>query len=106
MASCEVTSSIRPALDVGTKFAFDASAFGPHFTVFPSEGFVSPNQDVKLEITFHPTQLDPDIRVERVKCTIEGRGFYSSVSHIILSCITLLKARYVSHEKRLHPAGK
>ena len=41
--------------DVGTKFSFDAAAFAPHFSIFPSEGFVSPNQDVKLEITFHPT---------------------------------------------------
>ena len=60
--------------DVGTKYAFDAAAFAPHFSVFPSEGFVAPNQDVKLEVTFHPTALDPDIRVERVKCQVEGAG--------------------------------
>jgi len=60
--------------DVGTTFAFDVAAFGPHFTVFPSEGFVSPNQDVKLEVTFAPMALDPDIRVERIKCAVEGVG--------------------------------
>jgi len=60
--------------DVGTKFSFEAAAFAPHFSIFPSEGFVAPNQDVKLEITFHPTSLDPDIRVERVRCVVEGGG--------------------------------
>jgi hydrocephalus-inducing protein len=52
--------------DVGTKFSFDAKAFAPHFSLFPSEGFVAPNKNADLEVTFHPTvglcrlnQVDP-----------------------------------------------
>lgn len=58
--------------DVGTKFSWNARAFGEHFSVFPAEGFLGPGQDVKLDVTFHPTSINPDIRVERVRLTVEG----------------------------------
>ncbi len=43
--------------DVGTKFVWDAKALGPHFSVFPAEGFLAPGQDVKLDVTFHPAAV-------------------------------------------------
>ena len=51
---------------MGAKFAFDVKALGPHFSVFPGDGFLGPGQDVKLEVTFHPRSINADIRMERV----------------------------------------
>jgi len=58
--------------DVGTKFSWDTPALGANFTVFPAEGFLGPGQDTKLEVTFHPGRVDSDVRVERVRCKVEG----------------------------------
>ena len=69
----------RPVLlqntgDVGATFAFDARAFGPNFSLFPTEGFAPPNRDVTLEATFHPTEITNDARVDRAKCRVDGAG--------------------------------
>lgn len=56
--------------DVGTKFVWDASALGPHFSVSPPDGFLAPGQDVKLDVTFAPTGVHADIRVERVRLKV------------------------------------
>lgn len=52
--------------DVGTKFALDVAALGPHFAAFPASGFLAPNQHTQVEITFHPRAIHPDIRVDKV----------------------------------------
>lgn len=52
--------------DVGTKFAVDVAALGPHFAVFPASGFLAPNQQAQVEVTFQPKALHPDIRVDKV----------------------------------------
>jgi hydrocephalus-inducing protein len=36
----------------------------------PADGFLAPGQDVKLEVTFHPTAVNADIRVERIHCRL------------------------------------
>lgn len=53
--------------DVGTKYSLDMAALAPHFTAFPGSGFLAPNQQAQVEITFHPKALNPDIRVDRVR---------------------------------------
>ncbi|EFJ42226.1 hypothetical protein VOLCADRAFT_67248 [Volvox carteri f. nagariensis] len=58
--------------DVGTKFAWDVRGLGPHFSIFPAEGFLAPGQDVKLDVAFHPTEVNPDIRVDKVRLRVEG----------------------------------
>jgi hydrocephalus-inducing protein len=35
-----------------------------------ADGFLAPGQDVKLEVTFHPTAVNADIRVERIHCRL------------------------------------
>jgi hydrocephalus-inducing protein len=60
--------------DFGVKFAFDAKAAGPEFSIKPSEGFVPANQDVQLEVWFHPTTQGADIRADKIKCQIGGKG--------------------------------
>ena len=52
--------------DVGTKYALDVAALGPHFSAFPASGFLGPNQQAQVEVTFHPRALHADIRVEKV----------------------------------------
>ena len=36
--------------------------FAPDFSVSPLEGFLQPNEDVNIEVTFHPAALSRDIR--------------------------------------------
>ncbi|GFH25491.1 uncharacterized protein HaLaN_23467, partial [Haematococcus lacustris] len=71
-----VSASKRLALentgDVGTKYSWDNKGLGPHFTIAPEEGFLAPGQTVRLDVTFRPQAVSPDIRVERVRCTVEG----------------------------------
>lgn len=37
-----------------------------------AEGFLAPGQDVKLEVSFHPTAINPDIRLEQLRCKLSG----------------------------------
>jgi hydrocephalus-inducing protein len=39
-----------------------------------AEGFLAAGQDVKLEVSFHPTAVNPDIRVERLQCRLLTPG--------------------------------
>ncbi|KAI9356512.1 hypothetical protein DFJ73DRAFT_958267 [Zopfochytrium polystomum] len=58
--------------DIGAKFHWDAARFSPDFSISPTEGYISPGMDLPLEITFHPTELNQDIRYEGLMCMIEG----------------------------------
>lgn len=64
--------------DIGTRFSWDPEQFRPHnvrganFSIFPTEGFIPQNDEVKLEITFSPTDLNEDIRLEGLRCNVEG----------------------------------
>lgn len=39
---------------------------------FSPDGFLAPGQDVKLEVSFHPTAVNPDIRLEQLRCKLSG----------------------------------
>jgi hydrocephalus-inducing protein len=64
--------------DIGTRFSWDPDQFAPrhirgaNFSIFPTEGFIPQNDEVKLEITFSPTALNDDIRLEGLRCNVEG----------------------------------
>ncbi|KAJ3270503.1 hypothetical protein HDV01_007759 [Terramyces sp. JEL0728] len=58
--------------DIGAKFSWDIQKFYPDFSISPSEGYISPGMEVPLEITFHPNELNLDIRAENIPCKIEG----------------------------------
>ncbi|KAI9203105.1 uncharacterized protein BJ171DRAFT_600257 [Polychytrium aggregatum] len=58
--------------DIGAKFHWDISKLSPDFSVSPHEGYISPSMEIPLEIEFHPTEVNPDIRYENVPCIIEG----------------------------------
>ncbi|KAJ3115022.1 hypothetical protein HDU96_001327 [Phlyctochytrium bullatum] len=58
--------------DIGAKFHWDISKFLPDFSITPTEGYISPGMDISLEITFHPVEINQDIRYENLVGTIEG----------------------------------
>eukprot|EP00775_Hariotina_reticulata_P008964 gene8964-9139_t len=55
--------------DVGCRFAWDTAPLRQEFSISPAEGFLAAGQDVKLEVSFHPTAVTPDIRVERLQAS-------------------------------------
>ena len=58
--------------DVKAQYKWDAPAYKKYFTITPEAGYVNPNSNLDLEVTFHPTQKDEDIRCNKVKCEIKG----------------------------------
>lgn len=71
--------------DVGVRFRWDQSQFGPDFSISPYEGYLSPGMDVQLEIVFSPLVVNNDICYENLVCEIEGgRKLYLTLSG---SCI-------------------
>ncbi|KAJ3305286.1 hypothetical protein HDV03_001884, partial [Kappamyces sp. JEL0829] len=58
--------------DIGAKFAWDAHKITSNFSISPMEGYISPGMEIPMEITFHPNELNPDIRAENIPCRIEG----------------------------------
>jgi len=43
--------------DVKASFAWDTKAFGKNFTISPASGYVNPNANLDIEITFHPKDI-------------------------------------------------
>ncbi|KAJ3036631.1 hypothetical protein HDV00_002527 [Rhizophlyctis rosea] len=58
--------------DIGAKFHWDVTKFAPDFSISPPEGYISPGMDISLEVVFHPTEVNPDIRYENLICNVEG----------------------------------
>ncbi|KAG2489301.1 hypothetical protein HYH03_012133 [Edaphochlamys debaryana] len=58
--------------DVGSKFVWDTKPLAGQFTIFPADGFLAPGQDVKLDVTFHPSAVNPDVRIDKVRLKVEG----------------------------------
>eukprot|EP00750_Incisomonas_marina_P001420 INCI1119.3.p1 GENE.INCI1119.3~~INCI1119.3.p1 ORF type:complete len:1768 (+),score=268.85 INCI1119.3:361-5304(+) len=58
--------------DVGARYSWNASAFGPHFSISPEEGYLGPHGDVTFDVAFHPAFVDSDIRNDRLRCAVDG----------------------------------
>lgn len=58
--------------DVKAEFTWDSKVYKKHFTITPEAGYVPPNSNLDLEVTFHPSAVDSDIRYNKVKCEIKG----------------------------------
>ena len=57
--------------DVKANFAWDTKNFSKNFTISPDKGYVNPNSNLDLEVTFHPKTVDPDLR-QKVTCEVTG----------------------------------
>ena len=58
--------------DLGTKFKWDNSSFGPDFSISPAEGFLAPHSGVVFEVMFHPTRVFDDFRRDRLMRMVDG----------------------------------
>jgi hydrocephalus-inducing protein len=58
--------------DVKAQFKWDSKLYKPNFTITPESGYINPNSNLDLEVTFHPSVADPDIRYSKVPCIIKG----------------------------------
>lgn len=57
--------------DVKANFEWDTTNFSQHFTISPAKGYVNPNSNLDLEVTFHPKYVDSSIS-QKVTCTVQG----------------------------------
>lgn len=57
--------------DVKANFEWDESKFSQNFTISPASGYVNPNSNLDLEVTFHPKYVDSSIS-QKVTCTVQG----------------------------------
>jgi hypothetical protein len=58
--------------DVKAHFTWDSKIYAQNFTIKPESGYINPNSNLDLEVTFHPMKADPDIRYTKVPCIIKG----------------------------------
>ncbi|QDZ25387.1 hypothetical protein HOP50_17g79270 [Chloropicon primus] len=56
--------------DVGTNFEWDVSSLSQNFSIYPPKSYISSQQDAKLDVTFHPTQQDPEPYIEQISCRV------------------------------------
>ena len=57
--------------DVKANFTWDKKTFGDNFTISPVTGFINPNSNLDMEITFHPKIVDNAINA-KVTCAVQG----------------------------------
>ena len=58
--------------DVPTQFRFDTSRLGRSFSVQPTHGFLPPQSDCALSVTFAPSSVGKDVRAEGVRVDLDG----------------------------------
>ena len=52
--------------DIPSTWRLDKATLAPDFSVWPLEGYLQPNEDTNIDITFHPQHVNRDIRYERI----------------------------------------
>jgi len=58
--------------DVKAHFRWESKIYSKHFTITPESGYINPNSNLDLEVTFHPKKADDDISYSQVPCHIRG----------------------------------
>jgi len=58
--------------DVKAHFKWDSKIYKQNFTIQPESGYINPNSNLDLEVTFHPSKSDLDLHYKRIPCTIKG----------------------------------
>lgn len=61
--------------DVKANFNWNKNEFTKNFTINPASGYINPNSNLNLEVTFHPKELD-DAKMStcetKVVCDVKG----------------------------------
>src|SRR5205085_2248870 len=78
--------------DIGGAFAWNLSQLRDvPFSVSPTNGYISPGQDITIEFIFQPHIIRHDIRCDKLECRLEGtKSVYITLSG---SCIEVAPAR-------------
>ena len=58
--------------DILAKYRWDTARFSPDFSVHPTEGILPPGTDKQFEVSFKPTQINDDIRYDKIPLFVEG----------------------------------
>ncbi len=78
--------------DIGAAFAWNLTQLRDvPFNVSPTNGYISPGQEVTIDFIFQPHIIRHDIRCDRLECRLEGtKSVYVTLSG---SCIEVAPAR-------------
>jgi hypothetical protein len=57
--------------DVKANFEWDTKTFTQNFSISPVKGYINPNSNLDLEITFQPSHIDSNIS-QKVTCGVQG----------------------------------
>lgn len=58
--------------ELGSLFTWDTETWVSELTFYPPDGFLAPHQVTNIDVTFHPSSVLYDIRLERIGCTVVG----------------------------------
>lgn len=73
LANCgECTTQVENVGELGSLFTWDTDTWISELTFYPPDGFLAPHQIANIDVTFHPSSVLYDIRLERVGCTVVG----------------------------------
>jgi len=60
--------------DVKANFSWNKNDFTKNFTISPANGYINPNSNLDLEVTFHPRDMDDTKVTCEAKVTCEVKG--------------------------------
>jgi hydrocephalus-inducing protein len=66
--------------DLPITFQWVESTFGPHFSISPRSGKLTPGSEIIFDVIFKPTHLDEDISQDNIMLNIHG------LSPLVLTC--------------------
>lgn len=60
--------------DVKANFSWNKNEFTKNFTISPASGYINPNSNLDLEVTFHPRDMvdTKDTCEAKVTCEVKG----------------------------------
>ncbi|XP_069113582.1 hydrocephalus-inducing protein homolog isoform X2 [Argopecten irradians] len=84
--------------DMNTKFKWDNRKFAPDFSITPAEGYITSGMDVTFEVTFHPKQLNQDIRYDSLRCMFPESSPHKPVTLTLTGmCVSLPPPKETQH---------
>lgn len=58
--------------DVKANYIWNKSEFTKNFTISPASGYINPNSNLDLEVTFHPQNVVENLYETKVTCEVKG----------------------------------
>lgn len=67
--------------ELGSLYTWDTDTWMSELSFYPKDGYLGPHQIANIDITFHPSSVLYDIRLERIGCTtVGGQTLYLTVT--------------------------